>query len=375
MVKKVFFDNIEILHMFMVSLSNEYKFHKEESGVYTSTDLSVSFIYDFATLGFKKEFQYNENEYYVIDRNEIYAGNKEDGRFKRNKLIELLDKSGKVLIVDIDGETLFVQNDSISLYHFIELINNSKNCYMLTHRDFNEKSNKVFTNNILLSLFGFFYKLQDRLHIHPPIPELESKNKKYDFISYLGLKNTRDWKTWRHDIIDKINFSDKTLFLPDTFGKDTSYIINEILDDVVNPGSLNWYSLLESEQAKIKIIFETVGVDSNGEPNDFHGNSAGIFNNFLTEKTLKCFLHTQPYFIFMHNKNRKLLTDLGFLFPDDTDTIESQVKYINELCSSNIDEWIDKHKHMFIHNKKLFYKLLYSAETSHINHFVRFLNI
>ena len=67
-------------------------------------------------------------------------------------------------------------------------------------------------------------------------------------------------------------------------------------------GRYNWYSLIESEQiVKIKIVFETLPIDWGKE-------------TFFSEKTVKCLIHSQPYFLILPSELKNYLEEIGFEF-------------------------------------------------------------
>lgn len=313
----------------------------------------------------RHKIEYNKDTFYILDRNKIFAGRNSDNLLNRNVFLKMLKHNLKILIIDVEGEPLFVKDDTIGVHDFLEIIESNVNCEMITHRDFDFKCNRIYTNNAILPLLGFYFKLQDRLYLHPSVCEFENKEKKYDFVAHLGLSNSKNaYTNWRSYILSKIDFLDKSIFLPNTYNFELNYIQKLIQQYNPSVGSYTWFSMIESEQAKIKLVFETI---EPWEPIE-------KYNNFLTEKTLKCFLHTQPYFIFMTEKNKILLEQLGFLFPESGNTFEEQIDYINDICKQNLDSWIDNNKHIFVHNKKLFNNILFSNETRYMNRFLNFLN-
>ena len=367
--------------MYMFPLSKLYYFkhgtilnNQFESNVYESSSFRLvfsNFIYNDNTPS-RPNVQYNENSYYILDRSNIFAGNKPTNKHNRDIFLHLLDQNLKVFIVDIEGDPLFLKNDTISIYDFLEIIDSHEKCEMITSRDFQFQSkyfdftsNGFHLNNTLLPLLGFYFRLHDKLYIHPTLPEFENTQKKYDFISYTGLSHSiNKTANWRRYILSKIDFLDKSIFLPNSFDFNQNYIKRTITNNEPNHGSFNWFSLIESESAKIKIVFETVN------PID----SVENYDNFLTEKTLKCFLHSQPYFILMPKKHRILLKKLGFLFPEPGDTVDEQINYINDVCKNDLDDWIDDTKHIFIHNKTLFNDILFSTDTVLMKTFLNFTN-
>jgi len=370
-MKTIYFDNIEILYMLMFPLSKKHYFRMVDN----SDDWFDNAIFETESFRFihsnhiynenRHKIKYDKNTFYVLDRNNIFAGRNPNNPPNRNVFLKMLEQNLKVLILDIEGEPLFVKDDTITVYDFLEIIEFHPSCEMITNRDFDFKCDRIYTNNVILPLLGFYFKLQDRLYLHPPICDFENKEKKYDFVAHLGLSDSKNTYTnWRSYLLSKIDFLDKSIFLPNTYNFELNYIQKLIQQNNPSVGSYTWFSVIESEQAKVKLVFETM---EPWEPDEKH-------NNFLTEKTLKCFLHTQPYIIFMTEKNKILLKELGFLFPESGNTFEEQIDYINNICKDNLDSWIDDNKHIFIHNKKLFNNILFSNETKLVTQFLNFIN-
>lgn len=247
--------------------------------------------------------------------------------------------NSKILLIDNKGEDWDYLKRQDEL---IEKIISNKNIYYLSQRNILDiQSDRVLQGQTYLSLIYYFYLMNDDLWAHPPLPNFENKYKEYDFICYRGLQHSDtnyhiDQKKWRDDILDNIDFKDKTLYTPTTF-KDID-VYND-WDYKKNWGAYNWYSLLESERAYIKLVFETL-------PSDYN-NIEKI--GFLTEKTTKCFLHTQPYFLFLPEYLKKQLENIGFEFP--TETVEN-------VCKSNTKFWTEFNKHIFVNNKKTFQNLI-----------------
>lgn len=371
-MKTIYFDSLDILHMYMFPLSKLYYFkpgiivnNQLETRVYESNSLRLVLSNHIYGGPNRHPIKYNKNHFYILDRSNIFAGRKDENEHNMGVFLQLLEENLKVFIVDIEGEPLFLKDDSLPLSDFLEIIDSHENCEMITSRDFDFKYNGIHVNEILLPVLGFYFKLHDNLYTHPTLPTFEYKQKKYDFISYIGLEpSINRSKNWRRYVLSKIQFLDKSIFLPNSFDFDLHYIKKLVGVESPNLGSYNWFSVLESEQAKIKLVFETV------DPFDRYEK----YNNFLTEKTLKCFIHSQPYFIVMTERNKILLKKLGFLFPEPGGTFEEQINYINNICEGDLDTWIDDNKHIFRHNKELFNDIIFSTDTVLIKTFLKFTN-
>ena len=169
-------------------------------------------------------------------------------------------------------------------------------------------------------------------------------------------------------MIDAIEFGDKKLFTPQSYNDRQP--IQDTVKDMMdfqngNFGSYNWFSLLESEQARIKIVLESQ------PPEVINTHESKL--NFLTEKTLKCFLHNQPYFLIMKEQLKKYLRDYGFRFVE-TDNYAENINYISNLCKEDIDEWVTNNKPIFNHNKDLMYKMIFDSELPHIKFLEKIIN-
>lgn len=251
--------------------------------------------------------------------------------------------NSKILLVDNKGEdwNYLERHDEL-----VQKIISNKNIYYLSQRNILDiQLDRVLQGQTYLSLIYYFYLMNDDLWAHPPLPNFENKHKEYDFICYRGLQHSDtnyhiDKKEWRDSILDNIDFQDKTLYTPTTFKHIDTY--ND-WNYKKNWGAYNWYSLLESEMAHIKLVFETLPLD--------YDNIEKI--GFLTEKTTKCFLHTQPYFLFLPEYLKNKLEKLGFKFPNET---------VETVCKNDIEFWTEYNKDIFVHNKNTFQNLVDNGE-------------
>lgn len=264
-----------------------------------------------------------------------------------NLLDKIQNLKGKVLLLDNEGEDW---NYEERIKYIEPLI--KENIYFISARNFLNENKNIVQNLKYLNLFYYFHRMNDGFYFHPPLPEFELKHKKYDFISYLGLQNNNtdyhiDDKAWRKRYINSINFNGKTRFIPKTFSDNLQtqqHILHNgnIMND--NWGAYNWYSLIESEQAKIKIVFETLPIDWGKQ-------------TFFSEKTVKCLIHSQPYFLIVPSELKNYLEEIGFELPKID---------LNELCRYwDIDVWIKGHKEIFVKNKKRFYNMIHDETLPH----------
>ena len=275
---------------------------------------------------------------------------------KLQKVIELCKHGINVLILDIVGDNHSVDDTNLSINQFINLFKTIPNLYFLTAREFfGDYQDKIKTKLSYLNLSHYYFYLSDSFFAFPyPDYSHITYNPSYDFISYLGLRSDIiDSKAHRFDIISKINFNNKTLFTPKTFLENTTK--NLVLQlNRQNQGQYNWFNSIESRHAKIKLVFESFDPSPHRNSNVY----------CLTEKTFKCFIDVQPYFLIIHPSQKLRLRELGFKFPDPDDT-ESQIEYITNICRGDIDDWVTTHQSIFIHNNKLFKKYLYEDGSPH----------
>jgi hypothetical protein len=233
-------------------------------------------------------------------------------------------------------------------YEFLEFGLSLPNVNCITSTKLDSYTDDDINHEMILDINVRYFLSTDFLFGFPSIPEFELKDKKYDFIYYYGLDYHKKRKDIRYNnTIGKIDFNDKTVLNPN-INKQISYN-KKLLKSIfkVNTGASNWYSLIECELAKIKLV---------NESNDLTEDNDKYF--YFSEKTLKCFIHSQPYILFLHPIHKKYLRNLGFKFVETDDSIDSTIEMINKLCQSDIDKWIKRYAHIFKHNKKLFQKIL-----------------
>lgn len=268
--------------------------------------------------------------------------------FKEN--IQKITKLSNVVFVDQEGESY--PNEMDFDYEYQKLINTSNSIYILSNRAFGN-GERISSRNYILNLCHYFNHLSDNINIHPQIPYNESTEKDYDYISYLGLRNNEGGREWRQEILNLIDFHDKTLTTPRSFDN-LNGIQREIKKSYSFPegnlGSYVMFSILESQRCKAKIVFETE------YPEDYDLNKI-----YFTEKTLKCLIYEQPYFLFLNKKLKKELVKYGFILPEP-ESINEMIKYISNVNEEGLDEWIEENRYMFEHNKRRFYELMFSSE-------------
>ena len=205
------------------------------------------------------------------------------------------------------------------------------------------KHRRAIVSLIYLPIIYSFY-LQD-FYNYPMLEFSSSTNPKYDFVTYLGHTSKTENISFRYNFL-------KTIFgksINKVKYKDLNLIDNENLG---NGKKGHLWNLLNSLTAKIQIIFET------SPPTLWH------YNDFLTEKTMKCFLLPHPYILLVHRNTLEKLEEYGFSFPIKCATIDEYKNEINYV-NNNIEEWVNKFDVMFHTNQINFYKLINSTILPH----------
>ena len=292
-------------------------------------------------------------------------------------LFEVSNDKMKLIIIDLQGEVIngshLCSNNFLYFKKFINELTSKENVYYISQRELlHPVENKIVTNLKYLPLLFYYFYLSDNFFLHPEIPNIpiiSSKSTEYDFISYMGkydrtsFNGTSRYEGYdgvREKLIKLIDFKDKKILLPNitTMLRPIQKMAAlNLVDEVYGRyGSYNWFSEMECRQAKVKIIFETLDPFDNEQDDQF---------NFLTEKTLKAFLSSQPYILLIKSSQKKYLRKFGFKFPDPDNHLET-IEYISDLCDQDINEWVDTHSDKFKHNKDLMYRSVYNPELPHI---------
>jgi hypothetical protein len=382
----ILFHEFETLGSFLYPLSSKYNFKKMQNAndefssyhCWKDMDNDIEIRYAHINIDELKYFL-DYCDIFVTDVYSMYdnAGDTSVDTFDR--YVIPLVKSGKlkVIVMDNQGETIehIKYHNAKNWDKLLYDLTQRKNLYTISQRGWvNSIEDKITTGHQYLSLLYYYFHLSDNLYFQPTITPFENKNKTYDFITYKGLKSkyANEWErsqnAWRDTLIDAIEFGDKKLFTPQSYN-DRQPIQDTVKDMMDFPngnfGSYNWFSLLESEQARIKIVLES----QPPEVTNTHESKL----NFLTEKTLKCFLHNQPYFLIMKEQLKKYLRDYGFRFVE-TDNYAENINYISNLCKEDIDEWVTNNKPIFNHNKDLMYKMIFDSELPHIKFLEKIIN-
>jgi hypothetical protein len=362
-MKKIVFHQRELFLMFVFSMQEKYNLQKSKDN-YKYFEYPAFKCNDFIIV-YKEDgiinLEYLDTcDIFVSDFYSMYDEKGENDPLQKSVYHQMESRGMKCLLVDAEGEGLIHFEQFLNFDEWKNELIEKENLYVITQRTFiQDIENKIVTNQVYLPLLYYYYHLSDSLFLQPQLPEFSAENKKYDFISYLGLNTDYKSKSsWRNNILLNVDFNDKKLYTPTSY-KQTKPI-QRMLDNIIpwprnNFGSYSWFSVIESELAKIKLVFETEAPD----------NIEDDVYSFLTEKTLKCFLHTQPYFIFHKKIQREHLKDLGFEFVGG-DIYEDTIDKINKLCKENIDDWIIETKPIFQKNKDTFYKIIFDSNMPHI---------
>ena len=255
-----------------------------------------------------------------------------------NKFCKRFPKNTKFIHYDNNSEA---QQKSAARYSF-EWLEMNPNNYLITSREISFTHKNMISGLIYLPIIYHFYF--DNFYkypiLHTPIPT----NTKYDFITYLGQLHKSDKIKRRLDFLKEIFNNDLSTikYTSDSFSNERWF----------NKESYFW-NLLNSLSAKIQLIFETVSPWENWYADDW-----------MTEKTMKCFILAHPYIILLPPKPLTMLEEYGFKFPIKCSSID-EYKTSIDYIKNNIDEWIEKNTHIFIHNQENFYKMINSTNLPH----------
>lgn len=371
-MKKVSFFDKRLLMMFMFGLSNEQNFLLDNSTSYfkwISKDYELT-LHDTQIDEWVRNHKRDSVDMVVIDLDLWWDYNTmEEYQSYLNQFNKIThDEDIKILIVDWVGEFFGLDNQIQWLTNELKIDNR----YIVSQRDLlNRTGLGVLNNQYQLPLLFYYFYMCDDLYYHPPLPNFEAKDKPFDFVSYFGLYYNHDRNNSEESrykaLYERIDFFNKKVFLPNTFD-DYLKPIQKTLNgsDIPNGnwGRYNWYSILESEQAKVKLVFESY------EPTNLT-NKLFQQTGFLSEKSTKCFTHTQPYILLSGRQIKEKLMILGFKFACPLDYEES-IDYVSKVSRGNIDEWISKHKHKFIHNKKLFESIIFNTHPHRYKNHIKF---
>ena len=370
-MKHIVFFETKLFYLYLFSLSNE------ENWVRGKVDLpQLREIVQFSSKNYKLSLlEENDSEifnsFHDVDMIVIdvwWYGTTNDSFISFNDKIITPSVQNNIDILAFNwiGE-IFGKPDRELLDNFKKDLLKYKNLYFITwERNLSQtkidiSGEKSLLNQTYLPILYYYYSLYDNIFLHPPIPDFKIENKQYDFITYLGIHNHKVDE--RNKILDKINFGNKTLNISRTFNDNLSNLTKQVerIHPHKNHGQYNWYSLIESETAKIRIVFET-----------FHERTTELeinkFNSFLTEKTLKCFLHNQPYFLLISSYHKNSLRKVGFNFPGP-DNYSDAIDYVSKVCEGDIDEWISSNSDLFKNNKKRMYELPLDSALPHVKFF------
>ena len=226
--------------------------------------------------------------------------------------------------------------------HSFEWLEMSSNNYFITSREPSFRHKNMISELIYLPIIYHFYS--DNFYKYPMLDTPIPKNPKYNFITYLGQLHKSDKIQGRLDFLKEIFNNDisKIKYNSDSFSNELWFAKESY-----------FWNMLNSLSAKIQIIFETVNPWEKWYNDDW-----------LTEKTMKCFLLSHPYILLLHPKPLTMLEQYGFKFPFKCDSIEEYTKQI-EYVKNNIDDWIDENQEIFYHNQTNFYKMINSVELPH----------
>lgn len=266
-------------------------------------------------------------------------------------------KTGKPVFC-LDSQNEWPPNDDSN--HFIDTLDRHDNLYFISSRNYYKNTNRSIQNLRYLQLFSPFIWSMDAPHIHPKLPNVNVVDPPYDFISYVGI--VKELSGDRQYVINRIESETKlSVYRCQSFKNNRNYAQEETqkyLKHINNLGVFRYFSEYESLQAKVKLRFESV------DSRNLHDDEL----SFFTEKTMTCFMSSQPYFLFISKYQRMYLKSIGFKLPGPDDS-EKYINYVLDICKNGLDEWIDTNKHTFEHNKNHMYDMLFDYNLPHVTFF------
>lgn len=369
MKKRIFFINELLFTIYSFSLSDthDFKFQwweydtddlylRKKSLASDSLDLILLSSYNHTTYDdiFIIDKIINSQDILIVDLYSYFNNH----NYELTEYISTFKLKFKCVFIDCNGESYSTNNYNQLLIK--KLLEYDDSIYIISNRPINIFHSRLLTNNFSTNLLYYYHLLSDNINIHPPIPKLKLVQPEYDFISYISLGSGDHAvdRNWRNDILNKINFLDKSIITPRSFDS-LRPIQSEFKKSYGHPqssfGSYSLFSFIETLNSKIKIVFETEN------PNEILEDKI-----YFTEKTLKCLISDQPYFLFLNQKLRNVLEEYGMKFPYPAEVLDI-IEYINDICNDNLDEWVSKNSNIFEHNKEVFNKLIYSDKLPHVN--------
>lgn len=249
----------------------------------------------------------------------------------------------KFIFIDDVPESGFLDND------IINFLNASNRSFVISSRLIGLRHNRLYNNLIYLPVLYSFYHLN--FSSFPKLDYSSPTKPKYDFITYLGQTYKTDKIKERLDFLRYILDEDLSNI------KYKEYNNFEISEQNMGPHKIGHaWNLINSLSGKIQLIFENMLI----LPIKTHINQKKN-GYFLTEKIMKLFLLPHPYVVFLPNFAINALKKYGFKFSYDGNDYKSLLKHIKE----NINEWIQKNKSDFYHNRDVFYNMVTSTELEH----------
>lgn len=369
MKQRIFFLNETIFNLYVFSLSDKHSF-KFNWWVYDSDSLYLrkkALISDNLDLILLSTANISYDDIVVFDKllkpndiliADLYSYLMDGNNDEFNEYINTHKLKFNCVFIDCNGESVdsyFYNNENI-----IKLLNTDDTIFIISNRTIDIFHKRLSHSNFIINILYYFHLFSDNINIHPEIKTPNGIIPTYDFITYIGLGtgDAADDRIWRNQIIESIDFNNKTINTPRSFDEIRN-IQNQyrfVYDwPTASFGSYSLFSLMESLDSKIKIVFETERPDTDN-----------LGQIYFTEKTTKCLISDQPYILFIHEKLRNELIKYGFKFVEPN-SIQDITKYVSEICKGDIDIWINKNKLIYEENKKLFKNLVYSTEVAHIS--------
>ena len=369
MKKRIFFINELLFTIYSFSLSDKHEFKfkwwecdsddlylRKKSLTSDSLDLILLSSYPHTTYDdiFIIDKLLKPEDILIIDLYSYFNNH----NYELTEYISTFKIKFKCVFIDCNGESYSTEN--YNNFFIKKLLEYDESIYIILNRPIDISNDRLLSNNFITNLLHYYHILSDNINIHPPIPKLKLAEPHYDFISYISLGSGDHAvdRNWRNDILNKINFLDKLITTPRSFDS-LRPIQSEFRKSYDHPisslGSYSLFSYIETLNSKIKIVFETENPNEKLED-----------KIYFTEKTVKCLISDQPYFLFLNEKLRNELEEYGFKFPYPRD-VSGIVQYISNICNGDLNEWILENSNVFEHNTTTFNSIIYSDKLPHIN--------
>jgi hypothetical protein len=334
-----FYQKYDTHFLSLNDVNKNYNFSEFESVICVIDALTFDNIsktgYPFNSIHHQNDDFFDKNPYTFFDNFNYFYKN--------------FPKNTKYIFYDNDTEA---EQKSVTKF-ILKWVESDSNNYFITSRQKDSIHQNIISELIYLPIIYAFYI--DNFYKYPMLEIPIIKNSKYDFVTYLGHTSKSDKIEFRLNFLKQIfnNNIDKIKY------KHLNFVDNETMG---NGNDGHFWNLLNSLSAKIQIIFETVNPLENWYSDDW-----------LTEKTMKCFLLPQPYILLLQPIPLTLLEKYGFKFALKCNSIDEYKNSIDYI-KNNVDIWVEENEEIFYHNQNNFYKMIESSELPHHNFMEKIIN-